>query len=84
MIEELLLTYQVRQQFPEKLSDILAHPQIVDTSFKDFLSESDFVRDVEALLTDLKREIGEWEEPIRRVPLPLPERAARFRRTEIQ
>jgi GGDEF domain-containing protein len=77
MAEELLLTYNVRQP-TSKLTDVLANPEIVDTAFKDFLSESDFIRDVEALLSKLKGEMEEWKEPIREEPLPLPERARRF------
>lgn len=78
MVEELLATYNARQQFPGKLMDILARPEIVDTSFEDFLSEGDFIKDVQALLITLKEEIGAWEEPVRPEPLSPTERTARF------
>jgi GGDEF domain-containing protein len=54
IMEELLITYQVRQQVTEGLGAIVAHPGIIDTLFSDFLSESDFINDIEALLTNLQ------------------------------
>lgn len=51
MIEELLLTYQARQQVTGKRTDLLDHPGIVDSAFKSFLTENDFIYDVETLLT---------------------------------
>jgi GGDEF domain-containing protein len=50
MIEELLLTYQARQQVTGKRTDLLDHPCIVDPAFKTFLTENDFIHDVETLL----------------------------------
>lgn len=50
MIEELLLTYQARQQVTGKRTDLLDHPGIVDPAFKTFLTENDFIYDVETLL----------------------------------
>ncbi len=77
MVEELLLTYHVGQT-TSKLKDVLANPETVDLAFKDFLSESDFIRDVEALLSKLKGEMEEWKEPIRLESPPIPEKARRF------
>jgi DNA-binding transcriptional MerR regulator/GGDEF domain-containing protein len=52
MVEELLLVYSVRQLAPGKLAEVIKTPDIVDTSFKNFLSENDFIRDLEALLIE--------------------------------
>ncbi len=51
MIEELLLTYQARQQASGKRTDLIDQPEIVDPAFQDFLTENDFIRDLEALLS---------------------------------
>lgn len=53
MIEELLSTSQARQQLLGKLTNIITHPGLVDMSFNDFLSEDDFINDVEALLAGI-------------------------------
>jgi GGDEF domain-containing protein len=53
MIEELLMTYQARQQIAGKLSDLLTNPELVDASFRPFLSESDFINNLEALLVGI-------------------------------
>lgn len=53
MIEELLLTYRARLLPVGFLTDMIATPKVVDASFKEFLSEGDFVNDVEALLADI-------------------------------
>ncbi|MEO9057871.1 MAG: GAF domain-containing protein [Ktedonobacteraceae bacterium] len=53
MIEELLLTYQARQQVVGKRTDLIDYPGIVDPSFKPFLTENDFISDLEALLADI-------------------------------
>jgi DNA-binding transcriptional MerR regulator/GGDEF domain-containing protein/GAF domain-containing protein len=78
MVEELLATYTARQWFERKLTPILERPQLVDPAFEGFLSEGDFIRDLEALLEELRKKMGRWEEPVRLEPLPLPKRAARF------
>lgn len=54
MIEELLLTYQARQQIAGKVSDLIEQPGIVDLSFKDFSTENDFISDLESLLTSFQ------------------------------
>ncbi len=55
MVEELLLAYNVRQPTPGELTELINAPDIVDTSFKKFYSENDFIRDLEALLLDVQR-----------------------------
>lgn len=54
MIEELLRTYKIRLQASERMGDIISNPLLVDTSFKDFLSEGKFIHDVEALLATIQ------------------------------
>lgn len=59
MIEEILMTYQARQQITHKLTDIIKKPSVVDTLFEDFLSENEFTRDVMAILTDIQTRMKE-------------------------
>lgn len=54
MVEELLLTYRARQQVTGKRTDLIDHSGIVDPSFKPFLTENDFISDVEELLTTIQ------------------------------
>jgi DNA-binding transcriptional MerR regulator len=51
MMEELLSTYKAYQQVRGKLADVIKNPGLVDVSFKEFLSENDFINDVEELLS---------------------------------
>jgi GGDEF domain-containing protein len=53
MMEELLSTYQARRQVTGKLADVIMNPGVVDVSFREFLSENDFINDVEGLLTSI-------------------------------
>ena len=78
MVEEAILTYRVRQQAAARLTNALDRPSSVDPLFDDYLSENDFVGDVEDLLTDLKTQLGEWKEPRHEV-VPLEVRKARYR-----
>jgi len=55
MVEELLMTYRARRKAAGKLADLIVAPGVVDSSFKDFQSENDFIEDVEALLTDIDK-----------------------------
>ena len=50
MIEELLATYQARQRAVGKLANLINNPGIVDHSFREFLSEDDFVNELEEFL----------------------------------
>ncbi len=54
MIEELLMTYRLRQLPVGRLTDMITTPEVVDLSFKEFASESDFVNDIEALLKHIQ------------------------------
>ncbi len=53
MIEELLPTYTSRQPSSGRLSNLLNSPKIVDRAFRQFLSEEDFLNNVEALLANI-------------------------------
>src|SRR5947209_20616094 len=53
MVGELLLTYRARRHGTGSLEDLITNPGIVDTSFKEFLSENEFIKDVEALLINI-------------------------------
>lgn len=62
MIEELLTTYQARRQVNGNFSDMITNPGLVDISFKEFLSEDDFINDLETLLTEIQiRDMSEQE-----------------------
>ena len=53
MMEELLSTYQAYQHVRGRLADVIKNPGLVDVSFREFLSENDFMNDVEDLLTSI-------------------------------
>src|SRR5579859_7357448 len=57
IIEELLRTYQARQQVTMDLVTLIDDPITVDSSFKEFSSETDFMQDLEALLTAVRQRI---------------------------
>ena len=62
MIEDLLATYQARRQITGRLADVVTDPGLVDTSFRDFMSENDFINDVEDLLISVHaQELTEQE-----------------------
>jgi DNA-binding transcriptional MerR regulator/GGDEF domain-containing protein len=62
MMEELLSTYQAYQQVRGRLADVIKNPGLVDVSFRDFLSENNFVNDVEELLSSIhSQELTEQE-----------------------
>lgn len=54
MIEELLMIYRLRQLPTERLTDMITMPNVVDLSFREFASESDFVNDLEELLKNIQ------------------------------
>jgi GGDEF domain-containing protein len=56
ILEELLATYQARLFVSGKLSEAIARPRIVDVSFREFLSEEDFIDEFESLLNDILRQ----------------------------
>jgi GGDEF domain-containing protein len=49
----LLATYQTRRQVTGRLAHVITNPGLVDGSFRDFLSEDDFINDLEELLTSI-------------------------------
>ena len=64
MMEELLSTYQAYRHVRGRLADVIKNPGLVDVSFREFLSENNFVNDVEDLLTsfhtqDLTEQLAE-------------------------
>ena len=62
MMEELLSTYQTYQQVRGRLADVIKNPGLVDVSFREFLSENNFINDVETLLESIHtRELTEQE-----------------------
>ena len=54
MVAELLDSYLIRLRAVGKLKNLMTHPQYVDTQFRDFLSENEFIRDIEALLSEVQ------------------------------
>lgn len=64
--EELIRTYSARQQATEKLGDLIMTPALVDSLFADFLSEKEFVSDVEELLASISKNMRYKEELISR------------------
>jgi GGDEF domain-containing protein len=59
MIEDLLMAYQTHQQVTVRLETLILKPSIVDELFEVFLSENDFIDDVETLLTGIKVRMDE-------------------------
>lgn len=59
MIEELLMTYHTRQQVTANLEKVMKKPTVVDEILGDFLSENDFIRDIEALLIGVQKDMPE-------------------------
>lgn len=53
MIEELLPTYTSRQPSSGRPSNLLSSPKVVDYAFREFLSEEDFLNDLETLLSNI-------------------------------
>jgi GGDEF domain-containing protein len=54
IIEELLVTYSVRQRGATRLMELIADPSTVDPSFLDFSSDHEFVLNVEDRLSKIK------------------------------
>ncbi|MGH2496420.1 MAG: MerR family transcriptional regulator [Ktedonobacteraceae bacterium] len=54
MIEELLATYQARQQVVGRLANLINNPGMVDLAFREFLSEDDFINDLETFLKTIQ------------------------------
>lgn len=63
MVSELLLTYRARRGVALKRDDLIEQHEIVDPAFGSFLTENDFIQDVETLLTTIQeKEKGEYAE----------------------
>ena len=54
MIKEILETYQLRLQSASNLRTAIDHPGIVDTQFREFLAEDDFIHHTEELLMSVQ------------------------------
>ncbi len=63
MAEELLMTYDARRNTSGKLADLIEAPGLVDSSFKKFQSENDFIEDVETLLKKIDKTDESTYEP---------------------
>ena len=62
MIEELFSTYQARRQVMGRLSDMITNPGLVDVAFRGYLSENEFINDLEELLSGiLTQELNEQQ-----------------------
>ena len=62
MIEELFSTYQARRHVMGRLSNMITNPGLVDVSFRGYLSENEFVSDLEELLSEiLTQELNEQQ-----------------------
>ncbi|HYU74680.1 MAG TPA: MerR family transcriptional regulator [Ktedonobacteraceae bacterium] len=64
MVGELLETYQLRLEAVGRLRDLIAYPEHVDMLFKEFLSENEFIRDIEALLLEGQSREDELKEVV--------------------
>ncbi|GHO53964.1 MerR family transcriptional regulator [Ktedonobacter robiniae] len=60
-IENAITTYDVRLRTTDDLKSLMHTPDVVDTLFNEFRCENDFMRDVEALVSDAHA----WEEDIK-------------------
>jgi DNA-binding transcriptional MerR regulator/GGDEF domain-containing protein len=65
VVEELLLTYHARHHITQNLTELVMAPGIIDPLFGDFLSENEFVENVESLLAGIKTRMDQREELVR-------------------
>lgn len=56
MIEELLKTSQARNQMPGRRSNLIERPALVDPTFDEFAAESDFISEIDALLSRIQEQ----------------------------
>ena len=54
MLEELLLTARVRNQLVGRPGNIIEHPSVVDTTFAEFAGETEFLTEIDALLSRIQ------------------------------
>jgi hypothetical protein len=57
MIEELLSGYAAQRQLTKNLAEVVKEPELVDTSFKEFGSENDFISDIEEMLKYINEQV---------------------------
>lgn len=78
MVQELLLTFQIRIKVAEQLNPLIDNPALADPAYEPFFSEKDFIADMETLLGDIsKREnLKANLQPILELPTPTAQRAA--------
>ncbi|WP_052890937.1 MerR family transcriptional regulator [Thermogemmatispora carboxidivorans] len=56
IVEDLLLLYRARLDAMQGLEQLVKAPEVVNSSFINFLSENEFIRDLEALLAHLQQQ----------------------------
>ncbi|RAQ96992.1 MerR family transcriptional regulator [Thermogemmatispora tikiterensis] len=56
IVEDLLLLYRARLEAMQGLEQLVKAPEVVNDSFINFLSENEFIRDLEILLAHLQQE----------------------------
>ena len=78
IVEELLLTYRARCQAVEKLGDLIKAPSKVDRLFAGFLSENEFIQDVELLFASIKTRMSEREVSASKDSAPVAEYTPQF------
>lgn len=59
IVEELVLTYHIRQQVSRNPGELIKNPGVVDRAFGKFLAENDFTQDIETLLADIQKRLAE-------------------------
>jgi GGDEF domain-containing protein len=67
MVGELLALYLSRLRPVGKLRNLVAYPEYVDMRFRDFLSENEFVRDIEAILSEVQARNDPLNDPLKEV-----------------
>ncbi|MBO0792424.1 MAG: MerR family transcriptional regulator, partial [Ktedonobacteraceae bacterium] len=56
IVEEILQTYQERQKLTMNFLSLMREPSVVDTAFREFPSEDDFVEEVQRILREIQEE----------------------------
>ncbi len=64
LIEDVLVTYRMHKRETENLKDLMHIPGVVDALFREFLSENDLMRDIEAFLVYIYQNTMVKEEQI--------------------
>ncbi len=71
IVEEQLMIYHTGQQVTRRLVDLVETPSVVDPLFNEFLSENEFISDIEKMLRDIKVSHRKREERAREEGLTL-------------